>query len=826
MSFRAASWWDARVTLDYEGQRFPAQVLALDGRLLALGRDFNAEGRLSGSREVLVLDEAAATKLATDLSGRTARVSGVEEKEYGSAPKPPFTTSTLQQEAGRKLGMPAKRAMQSAQRLYEGGYITYMRTDSIKLSEQAVKAARSLVAERYGKEYLPASPREWEGKSRNAQEAHEAIRPAGETFRTPEEIAAEVDAGDARLYELIWKRTIASQMLDARHKSVVASLDCALPGGRAAELQARGRVVLFDGFLRAYVEGSDEDSAGSDKEGGGGAEQAGEREAVLPPLRAGMDTRVAEALPAGHETKPPARYTEAGIVQKLEELGIGRPSTYASIIGTIIDREYVVKRGSALVPTPLAFAVVQLMLELEPTLVDFSFTADMEARLDSIALGELERTSFLDSFYRGKQPGLHAIVNDHAPKIDPKKVGTIPIGMHEGQAISLRVGRYGPYLESGEARASVPEGLAPDEITVEKALDLLAAAGKAEEPLGLAADGTRVFLRTGRFGPYVQLGEDPEDKAQKPKRASLFKSMDPRRLTLEEALLLLSLPRALGTAPDGGAIIARPGRFGPYLEKTLEGPEKPSKPETRSLKSEEQLLAITLEEAVALFAIPKGTRGRGSAPTLRDLGVDPKDASAILLKDGRYGPYVTDGTTNASLPKGASLDELTLEEALRLLAERREAAPAQGRRKPAARVARKQSAEAKPVKKAGAKVASTAKVVMSVPAAKAGTTAAKAKPAAAKPAVAKAKPKDGAAKAGIAKVGTVSAKAEIVAKKVKASPATKAKDAVPAKAAAPRLVKKATDARAKSTTGLTEKKVAAAGVLSSKGQSRAIARKK
>ena len=676
MAFRSAAWWDAPMTLEYEAQRFPAQVIALDGKTLALGRDFGPDGKLTGGRTVVVLDEAAASKLATGLTGRIAKVRKVEEKEYTSSPKAPFTTSTLQQEAGRKLGMTAKRAMQAAQRLYENGLITYMRTDSVVLSTQAVKAARDLVRESYGEEYLPKAPRLWEGKSRNAQEAHEAIRPAGEAFRPPDEIAAEVGAGDeARLYDLIWKRTIASQMLDARLKTLVATFDCALGGGGKAELVARGRVVLFDGFLRAYVEGSDEPEAAGDAAG----KEADEKEAVLPALRAGLDTRVAEARPSAHQTKPPARYTEAGLVQRLEELGIGRPSTYASIIGTIIDREYAVKRGSALVPTPLAFAVVQLMMELEPTLVDYSFTAEMEAKLDSIAKGELKRRTFLDNFYRGDEPGLHAIVTDRLAGIDPRRVGTIPIGEKDGQKISLRVGRYGPYIESGEARASVPEGLAPDEITVDKALELLAAASKADEPIGHAPDGQSVFLRTGRFGPYVQLGEDTDDKKNKPKRASIFKSMDARHLTLDQALSLLSLPRALGVGPDGGTVVARSGRFGPYLEKKLDGAEKP---ETRSLKSEEELLTVTLEEAQALFAVPKRGRGRAAIPPpIKEMGMDPVAAAPIVLRDGRYGPYVSDGTTNASLPKGADVEALTLAEAIRLLAERRELGPPKKKRR-------------------------------------------------------------------------------------------------------------------------------------------------
>ncbi|HWR98148.1 MAG TPA: type I DNA topoisomerase [Candidatus Methanoperedens sp.] len=670
MAFRAAAWWDAQVTLEHCGQRFPAQVVALDGVPLAQGRDFTSEGTLAPGRTVRVLDQEAAERLAGGLAGRAADVTKVEEKEYTSAPKPPFTTSTLQQEAGRKLGLTAKRAMQSAQRLYENGLITYMRTDSVKLSTQAVAAARALVGGRYGAEYLPSTPRLWEGKARNAQEAHEAIRPAGESFRSPEEIEREIGGEDARLYDLIWKRTVASQMKDARHKSLTAAFACALAGGGRAELTARGRVVLFDGFLRAYVEGADEPEAGGEASG---REQREGREAVLPPLAVGDEARVAEARPAGHRTKPPARYTEAGIVQKLEELGIGRPSTYASIIGTILDREYAVKRGSALVPTPVAFAVVQLMLELEPTLVDYSFTADMEARLDAIALGELDRQAFLDDFYRGSAPGLHAIVNDHAAGIDPKRVGTIPIGEKDGKPIALRVGRFGPYLEHGETRASVPEGLAPDELTVERSLELLAAAQQGEQPIGHAPDGAPVFLRTGRFGPYVQLGEETGDRKNPPKRASVFRTMDPRRLTLEQALQLLSLPRTLGVAGDGGTVVARQGRFGPYLEKTIPGAEKPK---TRSLAGEEQLLTVTLAEAEALFAVPKRVRGRAAAlAPLRELGPDPASGAPVVLKDGRYGPYVTDGTANATLPKGARPEELTLAEAARLLAARRVAAP-------------------------------------------------------------------------------------------------------------------------------------------------------
>jgi DNA topoisomerase-1 len=553
--------------------------------------------------------------------------------------------------------------MQAAQRLYENGFITYMRTDSVALSAQAIDAARGLVAREYGNEYLPKTPRTWEGKSRNAQEAHEAIRPAGDEFLFPKDVAGEMGPDEAAAYDLIWKRTVASQMVDARMKSVTAKFDAALTNGGKAELVARGKTVLFPGYLRAYVEGTDDPEV--ELEG---------QDVVLPPLAKGDRTNVAQADAAGHTTKPPARFTEAGLVQRLEELGIGRPSTYASIIATIIDREYVVKRGQALVPTLLAFAVVHLMQDLDPSLVDYGFTAEMEEHLDAIARGELDRNVFLASFWSGDAPGLKAIVTKRADKIDPRVVNTIGIGAHEGKPVSMRVGRYGPYIEHDEKRATIPEGLAPDEVTMAKALELLAAAGKAEEPIGTAPDGQFVYLRTGRFGPYVQLGEDTGDKEAKPRRASLFKSMTPRTLTLEQALKLLSLPRTLGKDAEGNPVVARAGRFGPYLEKTVAGKEKP---ETRSLQNEEQLLSVTMEEAEALFAIPKRGRGRGaSAPPLKELGVDPTSGSPIVVKDGKYGPYATDGTTNASLPKGVSVEDFDLAQAVSLLADRRANAPA------------------------------------------------------------------------------------------------------------------------------------------------------
>jgi DNA topoisomerase-1 len=682
IAFVPARWWDAKVVLEHKGTSFPAEVTALDGVTLAQGRDFGPDGKLTRDSNVQVLDEAKAKKLSDGLQGAHALTTAVEEDEYNSKPKAPFTTSTYQQEAGRKLGMAAKRAMQAAQRLYENGYITYMRTDSITLSEQAINAARELVTREYGKEYLPATPRTWTGKSRNAQEAHEAIRPAGDHFRFPKEVAGEVGGDEAAVYDLIWKRTVASQMVDARMKSVTARFNVPLKNGGKADLVARGKTVLFPGYLRAYVEGHDEPEA-----------ELEEQDVVLPPLVKGDQARVESSEPVGHTTKPPARFTEAALVQKMEELGIGRPSTYASIIGTITDREYVVKRGQALVPTPLAFAVVQLMQDLEPALVDYGFTAEMEEHLDQISRGELDRNDFLARFWSGKEPGLKRIVTTRANKIDPRVVNTIPLGVHEGKPVSLRVGRYGPYIECEDVRASVPEGLAPDEITIPKALELLAAAGQAEEPLGTGPGGQFVYLRVGRFGPYVQLGEDPEDKKDpKPKRASLFKSMSPKTVTLEQALQLLSLPRKLGEEADGSVITARPGRFGPYLEKVVPGQEKP---ETRSLQSEEQLLSITLDEARAIFAIPKRGRGRGpAAPPLKELGVDPTSGTPIVIKDGKYGPYASDGETNASLPKGTSVEECTLQIAINLLADRRAAAPPSKKKKKTTKRAAKPETDA------------------------------------------------------------------------------------------------------------------------------------
>ncbi len=679
MAFVSASWWDASVVLEHRGTRFPATVTKVDGVALAQGRDFGDDGKLLAGRNVRVLDEAAGGKLAAGLAGRDAPVRDIEEKEYGSSPKPPFTTSTLQQEAGRKLGMAAKRAMQAAQRLYQGGYITYMRTDSVTLSTQAIDAARKLVTARYGANYLPKSPRVWQGKSRNAQEAHEAIRPAGDNFRLPEEIAGEVGQDDARLYDLIWKRTVACQMVDARLKTVTATFECALSNGGRAELAAKGRTVLFDGFLRAYVEGRDEpESAEVSRE---------DEESVLPPLKRGDTPVVAESKPASHATKPPARFTEAALVQKMEELGIGRPSTYASILDRIQNVAYVNKRGAALVPTPLAFAVVQLLNALEPKLIDYSFTAEMEEELDQIARGELDRNRFLDQFYRGDQPGLHEIVHQDSKAIDPKAVCTIPLGDLEGEPLDLRVGRYGPYLEWKGLRASVPEDLAPDEITPERARELLHAASQAEEPLGRAPDGQPVYLRTGRFGPYVQLGDDPEEEPEekgkkgrkiktavaKPKRASLLKSMTPKTLTLADALKLLSLPRRIGDDVDGNPIVAALGRFGPYLMKTVPGAEKP---DYRNLKTEDQLFSVTLEEARAIYAQPKRGRGRAAAaPPVRELGVDPATGTPTVIKDGKYGMYVSDGETHVTLPKGVTPEELTLERAAQMLAEKRASSP-------------------------------------------------------------------------------------------------------------------------------------------------------
>jgi DNA topoisomerase-1 len=653
MAFVAASYWDVLGTFDPGG--FQARLVALDGTRIATGRDFGADGRLR-SDDVRALDEKTARGLAEHLDGAPFVVRSVERKPYTRRPAPPFMTSTLQQEASRKLRMTAQTTMRVAQRLYERGYVTYMRTDSTTLSESALVAARDQARELFGRESVPTEPRRWDRKVKNAQEAHEAIRPAGDAFRTPDSVSGELNRDELALYDLIWKRTLASQMADARGETVSVRLGARSSSGEDAEFGTSGTVITFRGFLAAYEEGRDEDAAEDD----------GERR--LPPLHEG-DELVATALePEGHSTTPPPRYTEATLVRALEERGIGRPSTYASIIGTIQDRGYVFKKGTALVPSFLAFSVMQLLEEHFDRLVDYDFTARMEDDLDRIADGHEERNRWLGRFYFGEdgEPGLHALVSDLG-EIDARAVNSIEIG----DGIVLRVGRYGPYLERGEERATVPDDMAPDELTVERAEELLS---RPAEGRRLGRDhetGRELLAREGRYGPYVT-EVLPEGAEEKPRTASLFRSMSLDTVTLEDALRLLSLPRVVGTTDGGEEIRAQNGRFGPYIQAGSE---------TRSLESEEQLFTIDEAQARTLLAQPK-TRGRGQAAApLRELGPDPGSGKPMVLRSGRYGPYVTDGETNASLRRGDDPETLTVERAAELLAERRARGPATPRRR-------------------------------------------------------------------------------------------------------------------------------------------------
>jgi DNA topoisomerase-1 len=658
IAFRAAAWWDLVGTFDPES--FDARLVMVEGQRVATGRDFGPDGKLKG--ETRQLDEEAARGLAERLEGAAFQVSRVERKPYVRRPSPPFMTSTLQQEASRKLRFSAQTTMRLAQRLYENGYITYMRTDSTTLSESALTAARAQATSLFGADYVSEQPRRYERKVKNAQEAHEAIRPSGDSFRTPQDVRSEISADEHALYELIWMRTIASQMKDAAGQTVSLRIAGESSNGEAVEFGASGTVITFRGFLAAYEEGRDADRTTQEED----------EERRLPNLAEGDAVELRALEPQGHETSPPARYTEATLVRTLEELGIGRPSTYASILGTILDRGYVFKRGTALVPAFLAFSVVGLLEQHFGRLVDYDFTARMEDDLDRIAAGDEQRVEWLGRFYFGDGTnGLHDLVSDLGA-IDAREINSLEIG----DGIVLRVGRYGPYLERGEQRASVPEELAPDELTVERAEELLAQPSGDRELGTDPATGLTITARTGRYGPYVS-EVLPEGSKDKPRTASLFKTMSLDTVTLDDALRLLQLPRVVGVAPDGEEVTARNGRYGPYVQK-----EK----ESRSLESEEQLLTISLEEALALLAQPKQRRGqRAATKPLRELGTDPAGGKEIVLKEGRFGPYVTDGETNASLRKGDDMETVTLDRALELLAERRAKGPAKrgGRRRKA-----------------------------------------------------------------------------------------------------------------------------------------------
>ena len=672
MAFRAAEWWDLLATFDPDS--FEARLVSLDGQRVAQGRDFGPDGKLRG--EARALDEEAARGLAERLDGASFQVARVERKPYVRRPSPPFMTSTLQQEASRKLRFSAQTTMRLAQRLYENGYIPYMRTDSTTLSESALAAAREQVASLFGADYVPPQPRRYERKVKNAQEAHEAIRPSGDRFRTPQDVRAELSQDEHALYELIWMRTIASQMKDAQGQTVslrIAADSSAAdaegagvsrPGAggfaddasslrEAVEFGASGTVITFRGFLAAYEEGRDED----------GPAKGDDEERRLPNLSEGDTVELRALEPQGHETSPPARFTEATLVRTLEELGIGRPSTYASILGTILDRGYVFKRGTALVPAFLAFSVVGLLEQHFGRLIDYDFTARMEDDLDRIAAGDEHRVEWLGRFYFGEgADGLRDLVSDLGA-IDAREINSLEIG----DGIVLRVGRYGPYLERDGQRASVPEELAPDELTLERAEELLSQPSGDRE-LGTDPEtGLPIVARTGRYGPYVT-GVLPEDAKEKPRTASLFKTMSLDTVTLDDALRLLQLPRVVGVAEDGEEVTARNGRYGPYVQKGKE---------SRSLESEEQLFTIDLPAALALLAQPRQRRGqRAAAKPLREIGNDPVGGKEIVLKEGRFGPYVTDGETNASLRKGDDPETVTLDRAVELLAERRAKGPA------------------------------------------------------------------------------------------------------------------------------------------------------
>ncbi|WP_370289048.1 type I DNA topoisomerase [Nocardioides sp.] len=692
MAFRVASYWDLEGTFDAgaksEQRMFPAKLHSVDGTRVATGASFGPDGLIKGKADVVHLDRTRAEALAAALGDTRFEVRSVESKPYRRSPYAPFRTTTLQQEASRKLGMSSSVTMSVAQRLYENGYITYMRTDSTTLSSNAIGAARAQVRELYGAEYLPDSPRTYASKVKNAQEAHEAIRPAGDSFRTPAQTGLTGD--QFRLYELIWMRTVASQMKDAVGNSVTIRLGGEAGTGEDVVFSASGRVITFHGFLKAYVEGTDDTAAAKD-----------DQETRLPNLVEGDAVTAASINANGHETKPPARYTEATLIKELEERQIGRPSTYASIIGTILNRGYVYKKGTALVPAWIAFSVVRLLEEHFERLIDYEFTASMEEVLDDIARGEKSRVTELSEFYFGTddRAGLQPLVTGLGD-IDARELATFPIGP-EDAGIHLRVGKYGPYLEGpGDdgtplaVRANVPDDLPPDELTLDKAKELLANPAGEEVVLGVHPDtGLQVVGKNGRFGPYVtELLPEDAPKSAKPRTGSLFKSMSLDSITLDDAIKLLSLPRLVGTDEAGEEITAQNGRYGPYLKKGTD---------SRSLTSEDQIFTIGLDEALKIYAQPKQRGRAAAAPPLKELGNDPVSGQPVVVKAGRFGEYVTDGEYNATLRKDDSVESITLERAAELLEERRARGPAKKAAKKGA--AKKTAAKKTTAKKTAAK---------------------------------------------------------------------------------------------------------------------------
>ncbi|KAA0097568.1 type I DNA topoisomerase [Mycolicibacterium sp. P1-18] len=735
MAFRSAGYWDVTAELDASVSdaeatppKFTAKLNTVDGKRVASGRDFDSLGGLRKPDEVLVLTEQAASALAGNLRGAQLSVASVEQKPYTRRPYPPFMTSTLQQEAGRKLRFSSERTMSIAQRLYENGYITYMRTDSTTLSETAINAARNQARQLYGEEYVHPTARQYTRKVKNAQEAHEAIRPSGDVFQTPGQLHSALDNDEFRLYELIWQRTVASQMADARGTTLSLRIAGAASSGEQVVFSSSGRTITFAGFLKAYVESLDEQAGG----------EADDAESRLPNLTQGQRVDASDLTADGHTTSPPARYTEASLIKSLEELGIGRPSTYSSIIKTIQDRGYVHKKGSALVPSWVAFAVIGLLEQHFGRLVDYDFTAAMEDELDEIASGNERRTNWLNNFYFGgdhgvdgsiaRAGGLKKLVGGNLEEIDARVVNSIKLFDDEnGTPINVRVGRNGPYLERmipdpdnpGELkpqRANLKDELTPDELTLELAEKLFST---PQEGRSLGVDpesGHEIVAKDGRYGPYVtevlpeppappeDPGAAPAKKAKKPppgpkpRTGSLLQSMDLETITLDDALKLLSLPRVVGVDPaNGEEITAQNGRYGPYLKRGTD---------SRSLANEEQMFTITLDEALKIYSEPKRRGRQGAAtPPLRELGNDPVSEKPMVIKDGRFGPYVTDGETNASLRKGDDVMSITDGRASELLADRRARGPVKKKAPAKKAAAKKTPAKKAPAKKAAAKKA-------------------------------------------------------------------------------------------------------------------------
>jgi len=696
MRFNEAKYWDLEATFKTaDGETFPARLHSLDGGRLIAGKDFDPDTGKPKKDGLVWLGSDDTDALAAGLREAPFSITSAKEKEFTRSPAPPFTTSTLQQEGNRKLRFDAKRTMRAAQRLYENGFITYMRTDSVALSSEAIRITRDNISKKYGGDYLPSEPRFYKTKVKNAQEAHEAIRPAGDSVRSVQEVASALGGDESKIYELIWMRTMACQMNNAKGRRMTLQVS-GEAGGRQAVFQANGSVIDFPGFMKAYREGRDAPR---------------EAEVILPPVREGDNVQPVDLEPVEHATTPPARLTEASLVKALEESGIGRPSTYASIIDTIERREYTFKKGNALVPTWVAFAVVRLMRDHLGDLIDIGFTARMEDRLDAISRGEYEAKPYLREFYLGNgNPGLRPLLDQKVEDIDPRTVCSFDLANPDGggsgpgnaiaeDSIIVRVGRYGPFLQRGETTAPIPDGMCPDELTIPRAEELLAVGKQATEPIGEHPEsGLPVYVKTGRFGPYVQLGDpDPEDKKNKPKMVSLLKGMSPESLTLETALKLLELPRLLGHDTEGKEIRAYIGRYGPYIKRESD---------SRSLTPDDDLLTVTLERALELLAKEKTRGGRATAQPLKVFEkVEELDGADIKLLKGRYGPYVTDGDTNASLPR--TMEDpltLTLAHALELLEARRNA-PKRKKKVAKKKTAQKKTAKKKAKKKAAKKKA-------------------------------------------------------------------------------------------------------------------------